>query len=100
MAPKAAAKERKLRWIHVAEAIEIIRKVLLTKSWSKDEYGIIRIRNTCDDPTDPSSNHDFGYSKGLDLEGALKEYESGVRGDWKAWHGQEDDGKLSVHCVN
>lgn len=83
MAPEAKAKEHKLCWLQVAEAIEIIRKVLTNKSWSKGEYGIIRIRNTCDDPTDPSSNHDFGYSKGLDLEGALKEYKSGMKATGK-----------------
>lgn len=92
MTPEAEAKERKLRWVHVIDGLTIIKSIQEgTTAWKSEEYGSIRIRSTCDDanPSDPESKHEYAYSKGLDFDSAVQDYESGKRGDWNVFHGQK-----------
>lgn len=63
------------------------------------EFGIINISTTCDDPSDPDSNHDYGYRKGLDFDAAVKAYESGKKGKWDAWHGHTPGGVWTLELL-
>lgn len=75
LTPEALRKKRKLRWLHAVDAIQCLQPTIEEKTLPRDQCQLIQISDA-----GPDFLHEFAMIKGLDLQEAIADHESGKMG--------------------